>query len=201
MNVVNVIKKLLRGESIATVRQPQWRWDKQFASGKWRHSEELGQNLSVVLRMVIEESMKRPIRVLDVGCGSAVLGQYLLQGNPNITYVGTDISREALRQAKERVPQGTFHCSNMANDPQLQQRFDVIVFAEVLLYTDFMRALELHRPYLKEEGLLIISLYQTLRTRYIWHKLKSMLKVRKHIYLRDVPRRISWRIFACTYQQ
>lgn len=196
MGIVSGIKKFLRGEPIVVLKRPQIHWDRQFGQGKWQESEEMGQNVGIVARMVLEEAVERPIKVLDVGCGSGVLGQYIASMS-NVTYVGTDLSESALSLARERVPAGHFHHADMETGPALGETFDVIVFAEVLLYGDYVNVLKLHEKYLAPDGWYVVSLYQTWRTRYIWHKLSRHLRVYKDVYVKDVIRKISWRVCKC----
>lgn len=196
MSIVSGLKKIFRGEPVIVLKRPQSHWDRQFSQGKWQESEEMGQNVGVVVRMVLEEALERPIRVLDVGCGSGVLGQYIAN-TPNVTYVGTDLSESALTLARQRVPQGTFHQADMETGPKFEGTFDVIVFAEVLLYGNYVEVLKLHEKYLNENGWYIISLYQTWRTRYIWYKLSHYVRVYKDISVRDVTRNIGWRVCKC----
>lgn len=195
---LRVIKKIIKKESVVVVHQEQEYWDKQFKKGKWRNSEEAGQNVGVVARTVLREASKRPINVLDVGCGSGVLGQYISL-SPNVTYFGTDVSNEAISQAKERVSEGTFFCADMVDGLNTEIKFDIIVFAEVLLYCDYKKAVQVHQTLLKEDGFVVVSLYQTWRTRYIWSTLQKIFNVHEDVLVKDIKRKISWRVRTCEY--
>jgi ubiquinone/menaquinone biosynthesis C-methylase UbiE len=61
-------------------------------------------------------------RLLDVGCGTGVHLTYLLK---HFQAQGLDHSDEMLAQAREKLPQVSFHWGDMA-DFDLGQRFDVI---------------------------------------------------------------------------
>ena len=51
--------------------------------------------------------------ILDVGCGSGVVTQYLIQKGHHVT--GIDISRRMVDLAKNRVPEVTFQIGDMTN--------------------------------------------------------------------------------------
>ena len=198
--IFNFLKKILSGEKVLVLARDKSHWDGQFKRGKWRDSEENGQNLGSVSRFVVERSFSKETTVLDVGCGSGVQGQYLA-GVPNVKYFGSDISEEAIIQAKERVPKGTFWVGNMEDGPQSDNKFDVIIFAEVLLYCDYKEVLEVYKKALKDDGFVIISLYQTWRTKYIWKDISGSLQVQNEIYVKDVKRGIGWRVYKCTFKK
>lgn len=70
-------------------------------------------------------------RILDAGCGNGLLGRYLSEHYPNMTYTGADISRDRLEDARRLSPRNfQFELLNL-HEPKdfqkLQGRFDVII--------------------------------------------------------------------------
>ena len=73
-------------------------------------------------------------RILDVGCGSGLIGMMLAQRNGNAEIVGVEIDGEAASQAKENALFSPFadririeHCSIQDFASRTDERFDLIV--------------------------------------------------------------------------
>ncbi|HYL81485.1 MAG TPA: class I SAM-dependent methyltransferase [Candidatus Acidoferrum sp.] len=109
--------------------------------------------------------------VLDVGCGPGRLGE-LLAGGRCKSYLGIDLSPEAIRRARRRTTaRARFRVADLDewNPPG---RFSVIVFCESLNYAAYpaftlmryTRALEPH-------GVLIVSLFRHANHGRIWRRL------------------------------
>ena len=50
----------------------------------------------------LSNELKRPVDLLEIGCGSGVFAQQLFDSGSNITYLGIDISKTGIEKAKER---------------------------------------------------------------------------------------------------
>lgn len=93
--------------------------------------------------------------VLDLGCGSGLLSDYLPVGR----YTGVDVAENAVREAACQH-KGSFVCA-AAEVYVPDAAFDVIVFNESLYYLPApQEVLRRYRAYLTERGRLVVSLYQ-----------------------------------------
>lgn len=71
--------------------------------------------------------------LLDVGCGERLLTRYLTGVAANV--VGIDLSATAIERARRNVTRADFRCVAL-QDFTPDQRFDVVIAAEMLYYAD-----------------------------------------------------------------
>jgi 2-polyprenyl-3-methyl-5-hydroxy-6-metoxy-1,4-benzoquinol methylase len=93
--------------------------------------------------------------VLDVGCGEAVLADYL---PGSVTYTGIEPSAQASAVSRAKVP-----CRHATAEDFIsgEERWDCIVFNEMLYYSQAPQALLLKfSRLLRPNGIIIISIYQ-----------------------------------------
>jgi SAM-dependent methyltransferase len=116
-----------------------------------------------VMRSVIQRELRRSrmidrdIRVLDIGCSSALATAFLFEGLPNVQLFGLDISHLALAAAHRQGVIGI--AADVAKGlPVRDKIFDVIVAGEIIEHLlDVDRfLLEIHRS-LKPDGVLLLS--------------------------------------------
>jgi len=85
---------------------------------------------------VILECLEPEWRILDVGCGPGQLGRLCVDaGHP---YVGLDFSEEAIKLARDRVPEAEFRQVDVELDRLLIRRgeYDVVTFVEFLEHVE-----------------------------------------------------------------
>lgn len=75
--------------------------------------------------------------VLDVGCGKGAFTHLLKKENNQVT--GIDVSKTAIKRAKDRYPDISFACVDLTEAsfkkmPFFAEHYDLIVFMEVLSY-------------------------------------------------------------------
>ena len=107
-----------------------------------------------------------------MGCGHARLLKFL--GTvPFKSYLGVDISPEAIKQARVRAhPNARFEVGNIEEWDARGERFDVIVFNESLYYA--LRPVQTLQRYVDaqtEGGVLIVSIYRHKNRELLWRKL------------------------------
>jgi SAM-dependent methyltransferase len=96
--------------------------------------------------------------VLDVGCGEAMLHDRLPK---NTRYVGIERSEAAARTALKRTNSDNIIHTAAENFDSCGERFDSIVFNEMLYYTDDpIGLLKKYARFLKEGGVILCSIYQ-----------------------------------------
>lgn len=75
------------------------RYDSRFLRSRWPRNQRLK---AEVLRKLLGEALERG-PVLELGCGTAQIAAELLESNPELEYVGLDLSRSMLDVARHRL--------------------------------------------------------------------------------------------------
>lgn len=96
-------------------------------------------------------------KVLDIGCNTGYLGEALI--NKKDCYVfGIDFSREALKIAKKKLNKTKRFDLEKYQNPRINEKFDVIIFADVLEHVRYpKRLLNIYKNLLSEKGIIIAS--------------------------------------------
>jgi SAM-dependent methyltransferase len=145
---------------------PQWIkrrfWDSEYRSDKWNFAD----NTSGDCVYAYLERYARKGSILDLGCGSGNTGTELVD-SAYTSYIGVDISEEALAKAAKRsqvagrAAKNSFQRSDFLSFEPAGE-FDVILFRESMYHipiSDIPRVLDKYAPYLKEDGVFIVRLY------------------------------------------
>ncbi len=149
-------------------------WDTQYASD---YADRLGSINEVTHHMVILGYLAYAARepmVLDVGCGHGRLLQ-LLADFGFAKYVGVDWSGQAVEQARSlSIPNTLFEVADM-DHWNTNERFDAVVLNESLYYSavDPREMFERAIGWLTEDGVLIVSMFRGLGSRYMWSRIQS----------------------------
>ncbi|MAF50505.1 MAG: methyltransferase type 11 [Nanoarchaeota archaeon] len=97
-------------------------------------------------------------KVLDVGCSSGTLGKHLKE-HKNCRVWGLDISQKAVDEAKETYEDAAVMDLDRDEFPFKNEKFDVIVFADVLEHVVEPReVLNRFKEYLENDGIIVISI-------------------------------------------
>jgi ubiquinone/menaquinone biosynthesis C-methylase UbiE len=98
-------------------------------------------------------------RILDVGCGTGVLLQTLLQHHPDAPATGIDLSPAMLERARQRLPPSvSLEVADAENLPFPAESFDIVVSASSFhFWPSPARALAELRRVLRLEGRLILT--------------------------------------------
>ncbi len=140
------------------------RWETEYQAGRWAYLKGLHEaGRYGVVAAYLRHAMA-PGALLDVGCGEAILADYL-EREQATRYVGVDIAQAALDLARIDRAWGRLVCSALeAFTPEAGARFSAIVFNEVLFFADEPAAeLARYRQWLAPDGVVIVSMYQTPR--------------------------------------
>ena len=169
LSAVEVILLLSYTIYLATAKE-QWiyqsekKWDKEWSSGAWRYQETVPverSRIAVIGGVLVQ--MYAPhanSTVLEIGCGEGAVSDFLTEiQKPG--YVGVDISKEAIAIAKSKRQAGGMRFVHAAAHKfQPSTKFDVIIFSEVLYYTEYEKIMDQYSNYLNPTGIVIISIYQ-----------------------------------------
>jgi 2-polyprenyl-3-methyl-5-hydroxy-6-metoxy-1,4-benzoquinol methylase len=134
-------------------------WEAQYLIGKWNFLNQPDELARYSVIIAYLQFFKPKGAVLDVGCGEGILwSRYRPYGYTR--YVGLDISHAAIEKLCPEQDAQTHFLVVDAERYVPQERFDVIVFNEVLYY--FHDALEVVRRYtqaLQDDGIVVVSTY------------------------------------------
>lgn len=72
--------------------------------------------------------------VLDVGCGFGRIGELVYAINPNVRYLGVDLSPDQLDAARHRLPLSARFAVVDARQLDLMTKYDLVVASEVLMH-------------------------------------------------------------------
>jgi 2-polyprenyl-3-methyl-5-hydroxy-6-metoxy-1,4-benzoquinol methylase len=162
-------------------------WDRMYQRDYSRKLDSDGQQArNFVLAGIIHSSGIACPRVLDVGCGNGSLLR--LMGRQPIEYFGLDLSTTAIEEARDKwankYPNAEFEVADFrslsSSDPRLSEKFDFVVFNEVLYYfplEDIEGVLENARSHLAPKGEILISMSENPKAQIIWRRCLTKLAV------------------------
>jgi SAM-dependent methyltransferase len=179
---VRSLKRLVSRMSYELFRAPlgygkpilQQDWDRGYSDGRWLHLESISElSRYAVIAHYLRKTFDRP-RILDAGCGSGILSDYLAGFVPG-EYVGFDISADAIRQSNIRKHGRASFFVGSFDEFQADGTFDAVVFNESLGYTDDpLMILRRYFGFLRTNGVLIVSMHHTgHRSRMVWRRVES----------------------------
>lgn len=164
--------------------QSESKWDKEWRSGAWNYMDKIAverSRIAVIGGVFVPMHGSANASVLDIGCGEGAISDFLPLHQQS-KYVGLDLSKEAILAAKKaRGPPRKFVHANLYDfSPRNGQKFDVIVFSDVLYYVEYEKALRQYAEYLNPNGIFIISIFhQTEKLMYenIWSYARTTYKL------------------------
>lgn len=81
-----------------------------------------------VMLDVIRETKDTPVSLLDFGCGTSHLYEYMQRGTYlQVEYIGLDISPEYVKVAQAKYPHLVYHCLDILTDSELMPEVDYVV--------------------------------------------------------------------------
>jgi len=143
--------------------QPKQEWENDYSVGRWDclRSEEERPRYSVILGFCLHA--RRNKRILDAGCGNAILLDYLKScGYEN--YLGIDISETAIKDNQAKADNRTDFVVANIEEYIPAGKFDCVVFNECLYYlSDPLAVIQRYRSVLAEDGVMIVSMFTSNR--------------------------------------
>jgi trans-aconitate methyltransferase len=169
-------------------------WDGKYNSGYDLNAPAEDGRYGALLAVIRRFDRRGPI--LDAGCGDGLLEQQLSRVSDS-HIVGIDYSQSAIDAANARDLQNCeFICSDYRGF-QPRERFSIIVFNEALYYVeDYLATVEHLSRFLDDEGVLIVSMFETRVTSRIWKALEGRCKYLQGTLIQDETTGTRWRIRA-----
>ena len=94
----------------------------------WPREEDVLKRYKVMLELITLKNEKAPITMLDFGCGTAHLFDYLTKNDfSNITYAGLDLSDKFISVCKTKYPELSFYCGDVLDSDFLIPTFDYLI--------------------------------------------------------------------------
>jgi len=147
---------------------PRETWDRQYRAGAWESLDSIDEFAHyMVIAGYVHYLFESPT-ILDVGCGQGRLVELLAAFSVK-SYLGIDLSTEAIKQAQLREQHHTrFRVADL-NEWNPTRRFSVIVFCESLNYAVHpVSTLLRYARTLERNGAIIVSLYRHRNHGRIW---------------------------------
>lgn len=156
-------------------------WDQSYRVGEWDRLRDLHEAAHYHVLAAFGSRLSPGASVLDIGCGEGIMAPVMLEAGAR-SYLGVDRSPEAINRARAAAPVGAQFDVGDAESLAQDERFDVIVFNEVLYYLaspteTVTRAARL----LTADGVILVSMAlfgfrDGLLTLRIWRDLERVTK-------------------------
>lgn len=147
------------------------KWNAEYARGRWDYLAQIEELSRYALIAGYCHFFEHARRILDLGCGEGVLHRYL-RPDAYDQYLGIDISAEAIERAKQRENGKTSFLQADVNAYLPDDRFDLIVFNEVLYYLEEpVQVIENYKGVLSDRGVLIAAMYDSDTSDQAWRLL------------------------------
>jgi SAM-dependent methyltransferase len=172
--------------------QPRDTWEEQYREHGWDFLRQGDEQARYALVACALWRHRPGGAVLDLGCGAGLLRDWLrpLGGG---RYVGVDLSREAIVEARARALAGESFVVAAVEDYAPAESFDAVVFNESLYYLDDpIAGARRTIAWLTPGGILLVSMFDTPRAAAIARGLDRRLALRTRWRLSQ--RRGGWTI-------
>ena len=103
-------------------------FDKNLSNDKlldWENQDAQFARFNILREFLIKNSILQPT-LLDVGCGTADLYNYLLKNDIKLTYTGVDILPQMVFVAKNQHPDLNIQCADIFKDNTFSTKFDIV---------------------------------------------------------------------------
>ena len=150
-------------------------WNEEFSGGKWHFIDD---TLTDCIYPHLEKFANKGT-ILDLGCGPGNTANELVD-TAYRSYVGVDISEEALAKAEKRTAanrrthKNRFVCSDLLSY-QPDEKFDVVLFRESMYHIPLGKIkpiLDKYSPALTKRGVFIVRMYASENGNVKWRPSK-----------------------------
>lgn len=173
-------------------------WDEEYVNGRWNHLGDVSELSRFSIVVGYCAFLKPDGFILEVGCGPGILMRRLRKvGYAN--YCGVDQSKKAIEQAKVHENEITRFEVADAETFQPLERYDVIVFNEMMFYLANPRETFLrYAKHLRPGGVLIISMYRADNILRMWSLLEGVAPICDSVTVINSAKGLTWDIKVYT---
>ena len=185
-------------------------WDAEYAAGLHDRYDGLSESARLGIVSAYAAKMAAGGAGLDMGAGAAVLAPLLSGAQAPARYLAVDFSQVAIDRGVEKLgslqngpAQAEARCDSLENFTAGDERFDLIIFNEVLFFIEDAAAeVERYRRYLKPGGAVVISLHLPNRPESgahqkfekLWRALDPKWKTLDDVALESRTKKNLWRL-------
>lgn len=166
-------------------------WDRKYGKEHYTLNVPMEDGRYGALMMLLQR-YDRGGPILDAGCGDGLLQERYRPFSASLL-VGIDYSAAAIDVARRReIPNSEFSTADFATF-HAERPYAVIVFNEALYYIEnYMDVLEAFERSLSADGVIIVSMFDTLVTKRIWKRLSRRYRAVQGIRIEDHASGRSW---------
>jgi trans-aconitate methyltransferase len=167
-------------------------WEKKYRDEHYHLGDPQEDGRFGALMRVLQRYDRGPM--LDLGCGDGLLWKHYRPLSDSLL-MGVDYSGTAVAKAKSlALPNAEFHAGDYRTfDPG--RKLAVVVFNESLYYIDgFLDAIAKGESFLGDQGVVVVSMFDTLVTRRIWKQLLDRRKWLQSLSVHDQRSKRIWTI-------
>lgn len=167
-------------------------WEQKYRAGYELNATKEDGRYGALVGVLLRYQGQGPI--LDAGCGDGLLEEWLRRSS-DVRMVGIDYASSAIEAARGRnIPDTEFVCADYRSFVP-REKYNAIVLNEALYYIDdYLDVLRVLSGHLAEDGLLVISMFETLVTARIWKALRADYELVQGVSVRDEASGQGWRI-------
>lgn len=170
-------------------------WDRQYSEGHWEYLTSLAEMPRYAIIAGFTKFLQPLESILDVGCGSGQLVDWVYRDDVQ-RYVGIDLSKVAVEEASRANAQAQFEVAD-ASTYVPNQKFDVIIFNEVLYYSSKPGAvLDHYGHFLNSNGAFIISTFRNPGGLKMWRHCRGHVELVNEVRCRGANG-LEWDIRLC----
>lgn len=167
------------------IRVTSNKWETAYAGGVWDWIGKVDQLSRYSIITGYCHFYKPSASILDLGCGEGWQAERMDKLKYH-DYLGIDISSEAINRARKFEDEKTEFRSMNVEDVSLDKEYDIIIFNEILYYLDDPVAMmDRLIEGLTEDGIMIVSMYNSEMTKKLWRAIESKYTVLDEVGLKN----------------
>jgi trans-aconitate methyltransferase len=153
-------------------------WDVAFRGGAWDRLKSVESEPSYhLLAALCHSHAPRDAAILDLGCGEGILVDFLARDRYGL-YLGVDVSAEAVARARKKGDERHQFIVSDITKYAPARKFNLILLNECLYYfPEPVKLIQRYGEFLKDDGKLVVSMYEDSRTLKLWRLLDRRLTV------------------------